>query len=185
MFGRLTTRWRERRQTKAAATKLVHQVFEAMRQPEFYVSGGVPDTLTGRFDLSVLHAGLLLRVLSKRKGLEPLAQAVANEFFAEIDEAFRRMGVGDPAIPKRVRGSAEAFYGRLKAYDHAISQGSFDAIKAALVRNLYADKAPDAQALDAMAQHMLRVAGLVSGTSAEDFVRGEIRFPHFDGAQGS
>lgn len=185
MFGRLATRWRERRQTKAAATKLVHQVFEAMRQPEFFISGGVSDTLTGRFDLSTLHAGLLLRVLSKRRGLEPLAQAVANEFFSEIDDAFRRMGVGDPAIPRRVRNSAEAFYGRLKAYDVALSIGNFDAIKGALVRNLYADKAPDAQALDAMAQHMLRVAGLVSGTSSTEFGRGEIRFPRFDGEQGS
>ncbi len=179
MFGKLTARLRERRQTKVAATALIHCVFEAIRAPALYVAGGVPDTFTGRFDLSALYAGLLLRSLHKRAGVELLSQAVANSFFAEIDEAYRRMGVGDPAIPKRVRASAEAFYGRLKAYDDAISGGGADALKAVLVRNLFADAVPSEEKLDAMVAHVLRVAGAVSGVSRGDLLAGRIRFPEF------
>ncbi len=181
MFGWVSARLRDRRQRRKAAVALVHRVFEAARQPALYTKGGVADTFTGRFDLSSLHAGLVLRVLRRRPGLERLAQAFADEFFAEIDDSFRRLGVGDAAIARRVRGSAEGFYGRLKAYDDALNAGGIDTLGVALARNLYAAEEPSAECLGVMAEYALRIVGMLNVVERSSWQQGEIEFLCFEG----
>ncbi|MCP5369027.1 MAG: hypothetical protein H6906_16105, partial [Hyphomicrobiales bacterium] len=47
--------------TDAAADALYRAVIAQARQPVFYESLGVPDTVDGRFDMVALHAFLVLR----------------------------------------------------------------------------------------------------------------------------
>lgn len=98
------------------------------REPVFYRDLGVPDTVNGRFDLLVLHLWMVLR---RMKPLEAgadrpealFSQALFDRFCEDMDANLREMGVGDVAVPKRMRAFGEAFYGRVAAYDLALGAG--------------------------------------------------------------
>src|SRR5690348_5864237 len=105
------------------------------REALFYQDLGVPDTVNGRFDLLLLHLWMVLRRLRPIAGGVELAQALFDRFCADMDANLREMGVGDLAVPKRMRAFGEAFYGRSAAYDLALSDSS-DALAEALCRNI-------------------------------------------------
>jgi cytochrome b pre-mRNA-processing protein 3 len=113
------------------------------REPLFYRDLGVPDTVDGRFDLLLLHLWMVLRRLrAARDGMEP-AQALFDRFCEDMDDNLREMGVGDLAVPRRMQAFGEAFYGRSRAYDDALSQGAeqgtekaTDALAQAISKNI-------------------------------------------------
>jgi hypothetical protein len=83
------------------------------RSPAFYTSYGVPDTVHGRFDLIVLHLVLLLARLDREAAsARGIGQKLFDLFCRDLDANLREMGVGDLAVPKRMRHFGEAFYGR-------------------------------------------------------------------------
>jgi cytochrome b pre-mRNA-processing protein 3 len=105
------------------------------REPVFYRELGVPDTVDGRFDLLLLHLWMVLRRLRTTEGgMEP-AQALFDRFCEDMDDNLREMGVGDLAVPRRMQGFGEAFYGRSRAYDLALGQG-LEALTQAIAKNV-------------------------------------------------
>ncbi len=112
------------------------------RAPVFYRDFAVPDTIDGRFDLVVLHGWLALAML-KRAGREETAQALTDAIFTGFDEALREQGAGDMGMGRKMKALADAFFGRLGAYDGA---GDQDELAQALSRNLYRGGVPDAPA---------------------------------------
>ena len=106
------------------------------RSPIFYSGYGVPDTVSGRFDMVVLHMVLFLRRLKREsETVQVLGQEVFNLFCRDMDDNFREMGVGDLAVPKRMQAFGEAFYGRAAAYDLALAAGT-EPLAQALCRNI-------------------------------------------------
>jgi cytochrome b pre-mRNA-processing protein 3 len=93
------------------------------REPLFYRDLGVPDTVNGRFDLVVLHLWMVLRRLQAMADGKSLSQTLFDRFCDDMDANLREMGVGDLTVPKRMQAFGEAFYGRAKAYDIALSEG--------------------------------------------------------------
>ena len=85
------------------------------RSATFYADYGVPDTVEGRFDLIVLHLVLLLHRLGGRGGSRDAAwpscsdRSLFDAFCRDLDANLREMGVGDLAVPKRMRPSAKPF----------------------------------------------------------------------------
>ena len=57
-------------------------------------------------------------------GHAELSQALFDRFCEDMDANLREMGVGDLAVPKRMRAFGEAFYGRAVAYDLALTSGA-------------------------------------------------------------
>src|ERR1044072_3871109 len=95
------------------------------RDPRFYGSFGVPDTVLGRFDLLLLHLLLLLRRLRAGEGpARDLAQHLFDAFCRDMDDNLREMGIGDQGGPRQMRRVGEAFYGRAQAYDAALAARS-------------------------------------------------------------
>ena len=81
------------------------------RSSAFYADFGVPDTVEGRFDLIVLHLVLLLRRLDRDESVgRGLGQGLFDVFCRDLEANLREMGVGDLAVPKKMRQFAEAFY---------------------------------------------------------------------------
>ena len=79
------------------------------RRAAFYIGYGVPDTMDGRFDLIVLHMVLLLARLDRQgPAARDLGQNLFDHFCRDLDANLREMGVGDLAVPKRMRQFAEA-----------------------------------------------------------------------------
>ncbi len=121
-----------------AGASIYNAIVEQARRPQFYESFDVPDTIDGRFDLIVLHAGMYLpRLKAVRTEGKALAQAAFDQMFVNFEHNLRELGVGDMGVPRRVKGMLSAFYGRVTAYDTAIKGGDLEALRAALHRNVY------------------------------------------------
>ncbi len=150
----------------------------AARDPVFFESLGVPDTLDGRFDLVSLHAGLLVCRISRDPDprARDLAQAVFDAMFADMDVNLRVMGVSDLAVGKRVKRMWEAFHGRAQAYDAALAAGDRPALEYALSRNVWRGHAPPGAAARLAAQAEA-IAAALAGQPFDALVAGEARFP--------
>ena len=108
------------------------------RHAAFYIGYGVPDTIDGRFDLIVLHMVLLLARLDRGgPSARDLGQSLFDRFCRDLDANLREMGVGDLAVPKRMRRFAEAFYGRQAAYLVALDAPDGRELEKALARNIF------------------------------------------------
>jgi cytochrome b pre-mRNA-processing protein 3 len=105
------------------------------REPSFYRDLGVPDTVNGRFDVLVLHLWMILRRLRTTGSGTTISQALFDWFCEDMDANLREMGVGDLAVPRRMRSFGEAFYGRCAAYDVAFASTK-EPLAQALCRNI-------------------------------------------------
>src|SRR5690349_9108191 len=107
MFGRS----RQPKPELEAARALYRSLLQRAREPVFYTSFAVPDTIDGRFDMVALHASLLFEAL---RPLGATGQAVgthlATEIFAGFEDALRDLGVSDFGMPRRIKAMANAFY---------------------------------------------------------------------------
>ena len=134
------------------------------REPLFYRDLGVPDTVNGRFDLLLMHLWLVLRRLKSVEAGTGLSQALFDHFCEDMDDNLREMGVGDLAVPKRMRAFGEAFYGRSAAYDMALTE-SREAFAQALCKNVFnGEKIEKARELAAYAEAVM--AALAASSEA-------------------
>jgi cytochrome b pre-mRNA-processing protein 3 len=116
----------------------------AARDPWFYRTLGVPDTLDGRFDLIALYAFLVIHRLQDAPDPGPaLAQAVFDAMFSDMDNNLREIGVSDLSVGRRMRAMWEALHGRAQAYSAAIQAADRTALAAALARNVWRGAAPN------------------------------------------
>jgi cytochrome b pre-mRNA-processing protein 3 len=144
------------------------------RSPSFYRDYGVPDTVSGRFDMIVLHLVLALRRWrTAPASVRPLGQEIFDRFCSDMDHNFREMGVGDLAVPKEMRRVAEAFYGRAGAYEAALDGGDRSALEAALTRNVFGTTQPPLGARRLAAY----VQGAAQQLAMQDMADGKIQFP--------
>ncbi len=128
---------------KRVSGALYEQLIARSRAPVFFRDFAVADTIDGRFDVVVLHAWLALGALNKQ-GFSLAAQGLVDAVFVGFDEAMREQGVGDMGLGRKMRAFADAFFGRVHAYETAGSDR--EALGVALARNLYRGAAVDARA---------------------------------------
>lgn len=102
--------------TARRAGELYGRVVASARQPEFYRDLGVPDTPEGRFELVALHLFVALERVKQHPDGNAIAQRAIERFIADMDDCLREMGVGDMAVPKKVKRAAGGFYERAGAY---------------------------------------------------------------------
>lgn len=146
------------------------------RHPVFYRDLGVPDTVEGRFELLVAVAGqVVARLNAGTEADREAARLLSETFFSDMDRSLREMGISDTGVPRRMKKIAQAFYGRVAAYDAALSAGSRPDLEAALTRNVYdGAPAPGAAGL-AAAVHRLNEA--LAAATPEALLSGRFVFP--------
>lgn len=161
-----------RKDPSAATIEALYGAIVAQaRLPAFYERYGVPDTVEGRFEMLVLHLALVLDRLG-----EPLAAGLMDAFCRDLDHNLREMGVSDLAVPRRMRGYMEAFYGRARAYGAALTAGDRAACAAALARNVQGRAEPDDGAR-ALADYMMSAARALAETAPTALNEGRAPFP--------
>ncbi len=167
-----------------APARDVHAAIIAQaRRPAFYLAGGIPDSIDGRFEMAALHSFLVLRRLrGAGKRAERMSQALVDAFFADMDASLREMGAGDLGVGKRVKSMATAFYGRLAAYESA---GSNQDLAEALRRNLFGTVAPSLAQLTAMARYVDAAAAALARQSLDEILAARLAFPELDLADNS
>ena len=98
------------------------------RATHWFVEGGVPDTLDGRFAmLSTIVA--LATVRLERGGAEAQAASVAlaERFVEAMDAEHRQLGIGEPGIGKTVRKLVGALARRVEYWRGAVDGGDWGA----------------------------------------------------------
>ncbi len=161
------------RDAAAPERRVYEAIVAAARHPVPYAAWGVADDVDGRFDMIALHMFLLL---DRLKGEDAeFRQRLVDEFFADMDRSLREMGVGDISVGKKVRKMAEAFYGRLAAYDAGLSQGE-DALTMALSRNFFPEGGRNGK-VEKLSDYALAAQGELAKAKTERLLVGEIKFP--------
>ena len=151
-------------------------VVEQARKPEFFTAIGVPDTLDGRFELICLHAFLYLHRLKGEKApAATLAQRFFDTMFADFDRSLREIGTGDLSVGRQVKRMAEAFYGRIRAYEDGLADGDAE-LRAALVRNLYGTISPTPEQVTRIAAYLRREAANLAGQDSGALLGGRVAF---------
>lgn len=159
-----------------AGLELYASAVEAARDPFFYRELTVPDTLDGRFDLIALHVFLLIHRLQEApEPGPPLAQAVFDAMFRDMDNNLREIGVSDLSVGKRVRAMWEAFHGRAKAYAEAMQEQGARALEEALGRNVWRNTPPDG-APSRLARLVLAQSANLAGQPLEALASGKVQF---------
>jgi len=185
MAGFLRIFSKKHRAARKSGERLLQSVIAQARLPVFYERGGVADTVTGRFDLLAAHAFLVMRAARSDKALSDINQAFLDGLFAVIDSSYREAGISDPGIPRKMKQAAEAFYGRLSAYEKGLSGGGLEGLEEALMRNLYRGETPGEGTANAMARYMIGSLGTLALLDRADWEKGALRFagPDFGGGQ--
>ena len=157
---------------------IYNSLVEQARRPHFYDSMAVPDSIDGRFDLIVLHAGLYLpRLKAVRADGKALAQATFDQMFANMEQNLRELGNGDMSVPKKIQGMVQAFYGRATAYETALKDGDVPALRAALNRNVYRGAEVSATHVDALTTYVRAASEALHAATDADLVAGTFVWP--------
>jgi len=157
------------------------------RLPIFYLRYGVSDGVEERFELIVLHLVLVLRRLGAE---EPAAsarppargpgsavgQTLFDVFCRDLDDNLREMGVGDLAVPRRMRQFGEAFYGRQAAYGAALGAADPQELEKALARNILGEAAAGEKAV-ALARYVRAAAAQLATQPEDALIAGRVVFP--------
>ncbi len=164
----------QRPEPREALIPLYTAVMAEARQPDWYLSGEVPDTLDGRFDMVALVLALVLYRLEQLGVPGGAPAALLTELFvADMDGQLREMGI-DYSVGKQIGKMMQALGGRLTAYRDVREPGSIDALKAALERNLYRGAPPSEAALIFAAQRVHTTDAQIRGLSLEALLEGRL-----------
>ena len=149
-------------------------VVAAAREPWLYGVGNVPDTFDGRFEMMVWHLAFVVRTLRESGDDEhaAFAQELFDGFLDDMDKALREAGVGDIAVPKRLKKMVRVWFGRIRALE-PLDPGHVrpDAVEPILKRNLYPDDEAPPPLLP-LAGHLAGRWAAVAILGAERIARG-------------
>ena len=170
-----------------AATALYASILDRAREPHFFASLGVPDTVDGRFETLALHAFLvLLRLKSEpSEAATGLSRALLEAFFADMDRSLREMGAADLGVGRRVKAMAQALFGRIGAYEKALAEAGDAALEAALRRNLYGTiDMPRLADLATLARYVRRQHEALAAQPFSELRAGRVEFMDLSDAMG-
>jgi cytochrome b pre-mRNA-processing protein 3 len=164
---------------KKTATEPVYAVYNSIvaqsRRPVFYAEMGVPDTVTGRFDMISLHMALLFRRLRHGpQSAKDFSQAVFDLFFKDMDRSLREMGVSDLGVPKKIQKMGNLFFGLLAAMNEAMDRNDAEALAGVLARNVFDGQ--DTPHLRALADYVVARDAELSAQSVEAIAAGVVTF---------
>ena len=135
LFGTLTGRPKR-------GQPLFDRAVDEARRPGWYVEGGVPDTIDGRFaTLATVTALIIVRLESGPASGELASAALTERFIEAMDAEHRELGLNDPGLGRRVRKLVGALGRRVDEWRSAASgTGAWDeAVRSSLYRESTAD----------------------------------------------
>lgn len=169
---------RRNAQDRLRAVDLYGAVVAAARQPAFFTHHGVQDTPEGRAALVILMAFPVLERLQKQSPrARRFARRVTEAYVTDVDDCLREMGVGDMAVPKKVKKAAHALAERCRAYGHAVSgENPAPRLAAQIAETVpgLETRPGDAMALAHVALDLRRA---LADLSEEDLLQGRVSFP--------
>lgn len=155
-----------------AGAALYARSIELAREPGWYSTGGVPDTLDGRFEMVALVCALAIARLQALGAAQAEAD-LTDRFTEDMDASLRESGVTDLAIAKQVGHAVGALGGRIGAYRAGLA-GDDAALEAVLARNLYSNTVPEPGMIAWAAREVRALAARLNRTDPAEFVAGRM-----------
>jgi cytochrome b pre-mRNA-processing protein 3 len=81
------------------------------------------------------------------------------------------------AVPRKMKAIAEAFYGRKRAYEAAMTAPGLEQLAVALARNIHAGTAADAAAVERLAAYVREADRRLAAIDGAALRRGHAEFP--------
>jgi cytochrome b pre-mRNA-processing protein 3 len=143
------------------------------RKPHWYVEGGVPDTIDGRFAvLASLAALALVRIEQAGEAGNAASVVLTERFVAVMESEHRELGLGDPALGRTVRKLVGSLARRTELWRSAVADRSI--WSEAARESIYAhDPPPDALAHSARA--LIDVRAKLERMSLEELMEGTLQ----------
>ncbi len=161
-----------RRGQRRTAQNLYGSIVALARRPDLYERFGLPDTIEGRFEVLTAHMFVYLDRLSREAPEDAgIAQALVDAFFADMDTTQRELGVGDTAVPKKMRHLAAAFEGSMQAYKSAVGTDDPAPLVAAIGERM---DTIDERALAGFAQYLKALHTALGDQALEAILAGEV-----------
>ncbi len=158
---------RDDRETAALYAAIVARA----RAPHWYVDGGVPDTVDGRFDMiAAVLAMVLLRLEGDPAGSVPSTH-LAERFVDDMDGQLREIGIGDIVVGKHIGRMMSMLGGRLGAYRTGLADGD---LGPALERNLYRGTAPAPAALAHTRDRLVALRAALDAVATQALLEGQL-----------
>jgi cytochrome b pre-mRNA-processing protein 3 len=168
-----------------------HSLYEAIvaqaRSEILYRQHGVPDTVHGRFEMVVLHVALVLaRLELEGTGGQATGRAMLESFVADMDDACRRLGIGDMGVPRQVKKATAAVLERGNAYRAAIAgRGEGDALVDVLAAEVWRAVPAEVPGARALAEYVRRAVTSLEAQDGARLVAGTVSFPAAPAQQGT
>lgn len=135
LFPRLTA-------DPARGADLFRWVTAQARQRHWYVEGGAPDTIDGRFAMLATIIALVLARLERDEYGTEISVALTERFIEAMESEHREMGQGDPKLGRTVRKLVGSLAGRVDLWRATVDRENWTA---AAQQSLHgADAAPEA-----------------------------------------
>jgi len=165
------------RRKPSHADELYGAIVARARLPVFYQGFGVPDTLEGRFVVLSFHLfAVLHRLKEGGASAAPMAQELADHFTADMETVLRELGVGDLAIPKKVRGLAASGAALLQDYEEALTKGE-GALATSIACALPLDETSAKLASPRLTSYLMKVIRHLDAQPAVDLCAGRLELP--------
>lgn len=175
MFGFLFNK----KKLNNGAHKIFNAIIEQSRTVDFYEYFAVEDSLDGRFDLMTINMAIVLDKLDLHKDEKSVfnfKRILQEIMFDNLDLTLREIGVGDLGVGKKIKVMAEAFYGRMVAYQDLFKGKDLAEMSDTLRRNLYREKTIDEEILKKMVSYVYEQHELINKQDIETILDGHIVF---------
>jgi cytochrome b pre-mRNA-processing protein 3 len=169
--------WRNRQEATGHAGQLYATASTWAREPHLYTALGVADTVDGRVAMLLLHVSVLTHRLG-RIGPQghALATGVTEAYVEHMDDTLRHIGVGDLAVPRKVKKAAAALYDAHIEYGAALAADA-DAASAwrhVLHLHMVSRGASPTADIAGLADHAMALTARLAATSDADLLSGNV-----------
>jgi cytochrome b pre-mRNA-processing protein 3 len=150
---------------------LWHRVIELARDPEYYATCNVGDTIAGRFDLiTAVLSTVMVRIEASEMRAE--SALLAELFVEDMDGQLREFGVNDVVVGKRIGKLMSVLGGRLGAYRSALNAGDMEKLTSAVQRNVtFTEGADEAVSAGLVADRLMKLSQRLARFSDEEMLK--------------
>lgn len=153
-------------------TALFEALIAEARRPSWYLAGGVPDTLDGRFAvLAAVTALALVRMEGVGEAGNRASVTLTERFIAVMESEHRELGLGDPSLGKTVRKLVGMLARRTDLFRSAAS-GEVD--WSAATRDSLYKRGPSPESLEHSAAALRSFSERLGHRSLEELEQGKI-----------
>lgn len=167
---------------KRRAAELYIALVGQARNPYFYETLGVADSVDGRFDMIVLHLALTVEAIEAldQPKLYQLRNALMEYAIEDMDRNLREMGVSDTSVSKKMKKLASALNGRFVTYRATQDSAAW---REALARNVYRAESSDGiSGLNAMAAYAMELRVMFGNADQTNWLSDTPQFPDLEAA---